>query len=171
MGGKVWFESLYLMGNKYFVQFNQKIADQSPIGEIKEFSIEEKSNEEKDYSNKKILIVDDDIKNAKLTKKIISKYNFEVEIVNSGVECINKIKEEEQYNIVFMDIMMPEMDGVEILKALKELEGYVLPPMVALTANAISGMKELYLSEGFDDYISKPIRKNELEIIFSKYIK
>ena len=111
------------------------------------------------------------MKNAKLTKKILSKYNFEVEIIDNGIKCINKIKSEEQYNMIFMDIMMPEMDGVETLKALKELEGYVLPPIIALTANAISGMKELYLSEGFDDYISKPINKNELEIILNKHIK
>lgn len=170
-GGKVWLESLYLMGNKYFIQFKQKIADQNPIGEIKEFNVEEKQNETKDYTNKKVLIVDDDIKNAKLTKKILSKYNFEVEIIDNGIKCINKIKSEEQYNMIFMDIMMPEMDGVETLKALKELEGYVLPPIIALTANAISGMKELYLSEGFDDYLSKPINKNELEIILNKYLE
>lgn len=170
-GGKVWIESLYLMGNKYFIQFNQKIADPTIIGEIKEFSVEEKQNEIKDYTNKKVLIVDDDIKNAKLTKKILSKYNLDVEIIDSGVKCINKIKLEEQYNMIFMDIMMPEISGVETLKALKELEGYTLPPIIALTANAISGMKELYLSEGFDDYIAKPINKNELEIILNKHIK
>lgn len=171
LGGKVWLESLYLMGNKYYIQFNQKIADQTIIGEVKEFSVEEKHNETKDYKNKKALIVDDDIKNAKLTKKILSKYSFEVEIIDNGIKCINKIKSEEQYNVIFMDIMMPEMSGVETLKALKELEGYILPPIIALTANAISGMRELYLSEGFDDYIAKPINKNELEIILNKHIK
>ena len=170
-GGKVWLESLYLMGNKYYIQFNQKIADHNIIGEIREFSVEEKQNEQKDYINKKVLIVDDDVKNAKLTKKILSKYNFDIQIISDGIKCINKIKSEEQFNIIFMDIMMPEMSGVETLKALKELEGYTLPPIVALTANAISGMKEQYLADGFDDYLAKPINKNELEIILSKHIK
>lgn len=171
IGGKFWIESLYLMGNKYYIQLNQKIADQTIIGEVKEFKTEEKQEQTKDYTNKKALIVDDDIKNAKLTKKLLNKYHFDVEIIDSGVKCINKIKAEEQYDVIFMDIMMPDMDGVETLKALKELEGYALPPIIALTANAISGMKELYLSEGFDDYIAKPINKNKLEIILNKHIK
>ena len=64
---------------------------------------------------------------------------------------------------------MPEKDGVETLKVLKDLEGYTLPPIIALTANALSGMKETYLSEGFDEYISKPIEQKEIDRILNKY--
>ena len=68
-----------------------------------------------------------------------------------------------------MDHMMPEMDGIETLHVLKKLDGYKLPPIVALTANAITGMKEMYLNEGFDEYLSKPINTNELDRILNKY--
>ena len=74
-------------------------------------------------------------------------------------------------DIIFMDIMMPEMDGVETLKVLRDLEGYQLPPIVALTANALSGMKEEYLKEGFDEYISKPVEQKEIERILNKYLE
>ena len=64
---------------------------------------------------------------------------------------------------------MPEMDGIQVLHVLKKIDEYVLPPIVVLTANAITGMKEMYLSEGFDDYMSKPININELDKLINKY--
>ena len=73
--------------------------------------------------------------------------------------------------MIFLDHMMPEIDGIKKLHILKKLEGYDIPPIVALTANAITGMKEMYLKEGFDEYLSKPINVAELNKLINKYFK
>ena len=109
--------------------------------------------------------------NIKVAKRLIEKYKFQIDSVTSGKECINKIKDDEKFDVIFMDHMMPEMDGIETLHVLKRLEGYTIPPVVALTANAIAGMKEMYLNEGFNDYLSKPINVNELDRVINKLFK
>ena len=86
-----------------------------------------------------------------------------------GFECIEKIKSGTIYNLILMDDMMPQMSGTETFKKLKQLENFNVP-VIALTANAISGMKEKYLQEGFNDYISKPIDKKELERVLNTYL-
>ena len=73
--------------------------------------------------------------------------------------------------MIFLDHMMPEMDGIETMHILRKLDGYNMPPIVALTANAITGMKEMYLKEGFDEYLSKPINIAELDKLINKYFK
>ena len=73
--------------------------------------------------------------------------------------------------MIFLDHMMPDMDGVEVLNILKSLDSYNIPPVVALTANAITGMKEKYISEGFDEYLPKPINNEELNRLINKYFK
>ena len=75
------------------------------------------------------------------------------------------------YDMIFLDHMMPEMDGIETMHILRKLDGYNMPPIVALTANAITGMKEMYLKEGFDEYLSKPINITELDKLINKYFK
>ena len=73
--------------------------------------------------------------------------------------------------MIFIDHMMPEMDGIEVMHILRKLDDYNIPPLIALTANAITGMKEMYLKEGFDEYLSKPINVSELNKIIEKYFK
>ena len=89
--------------------------------------------------------------------------------MSSGKECINSIKKGDKYDIIFLDHMMPGMDGIEVLHILKKLDGYTIPPVVALTANAITGMREMYINEGFDEYLSKPISTSELNKLINKY--
>ena len=89
--------------------------------------------------------------------------------MDSGFKCIEKIKSGYKYDLILMDDMMPKISGTETLKELKKILNFNTP-VVALTANAIAGMKEKYLSEGFDDYISKPIDKKELERVLNKYL-
>ena len=125
--------------------------------------------EKLDCSAYTALIVDDNLLNIKVAKRLLEGYKFKVESVTSGQECVYKIKEDAKYDIIFMDHMMPEMDGIETLHVLKKLDGYELPPIVALTANAIAGMKEMYLNEGFDEYLSKPINTTELNRIINLY--
>ena len=117
------------------------------------------------------MIVDDNKLNIKVASRILGKYNFNIDTANGGKECIYKVKEGNHYDIIFLDHMMPEMDGIQTLHILKKLDGYDMPPIVALTANAITGMKEMYLKEGFDEYLSKPININDLNKIIYKYFE
>lgn len=113
----------------------------------------------------KALIVDDTIINIKVAKKLIEHEGLEVDYVMSGKECLEKVKEV-KYDVIFMDIMMPEMDGVETFKKLQELDGFNIP-VIALTADAETGAKEKYLKLGFSNYIAKPI---QLDILHNAII-
>ena len=170
MGGKIWFESEYRVGTYFYIDIVQKVVDPTPIENF--INIDDENVKVRlDCSNYKALIVDDDLLNIKVEKRILENYKFQVDYLSSGKECIDKIKEDEKYDIIFLDHVMPDIDGIETLKALRSLEGYKLPPIIALTANAIVGMKEMYISEGFDDYLAKPINHHELDRIINKYLK
>jgi len=122
----------------------------------------------------KILVVEDNIINQKLIKNILEGMGLEVEIANNGLEAFNKRKENNKYDLIFMDIQMPVMNGVEatheILDYEKE-ENLEHIPIVALTANALKGDRERFLEEGLDEYISKPINMSELIYILNKFMK
>ena len=123
---------------------------------------------EYDLSNKKVLLVDDNKLNTKVAELMLRKYNLQIESVESGFECLEKIKTN-NYDLIFMDYMMPEMDGIETFHKLKEIQNFNTP-VVALTADAIEGARERFLKEGFDDYISKPIDKALLEQVVLKFL-
>ena len=170
LGGNIWFESEYQVGTTFFVDIPQKIVDNTKIS-FEENKEQEVKEEKLDCSNYRVLIVDDNKLNLKVASKLLSMYKFNIDTVQSGKECIYKVKEGQEYDIIFMDHMMPEMDGIEVMHILKKLEDYNIPPIVALTANAITGMREMYLEEGFDDYLSKPINVAELDKVINKYFK
>ena len=107
--------------------------------------------------------------NLKVASKVLSDYNPILELIDNGFDCIEKIKNNEKYDLILMDDMMPKMSGVETLKKLKEISTFNIPT-IALTANAISGMKEKYIEEGFDNYIAKPINRDELESVINKVL-
>lgn len=109
------------------------------------------------------LIVDDTALNIKVAQMLLEKMNTDVESVTSGTECLEKIKST-RYDVIFMDIMMPEMDGVETFRELKKIEDFNTP-VVALTADAVTGAKEKYLNLGFCAYIPKPININLLKSV------
>jgi len=164
MNGKIVVQSIYGQGSKFTVAIDQLIAeDQVEVLELEEEKLTI------DLSSKKILIVDDNRVNLKVASRLLKDYQVETEEVSSGDECITKIRSGKTYDLILMDDMMPRMSGVETLKHLKELEDFNIPT-VALTANAISGMREKYLSEGFDDYLAKPIDKKELEKVLQKFL-
>jgi CheY-like chemotaxis protein len=132
---------------------------------------EKKVNNTKiDYSNKTILVVDDNELNLKVAGRALSDLNVKIEDVLSGREAIDKVKKN-KYDVILLDIMMPEMNGEETLVELKKIKDFDTP-VVALTADAIQGAKEKYLKEGFDDYIAKPFTrdqiKEKLDKIFSE---
>ncbi len=169
MGGKIWFESEYQVGTTFYVDITQKILDKKPIGTVHEPIKEETKLDYIDCSKYKVLIVDDNKLNLKVASRLLEAYKFNIEMVESGKECIYKVKEGNKYDMIFMDHMMPDMDGIETLHVIRKLKDYSIPPVVALTANAITGMKEMYLKEGFDEYLSKPINISELNKLILKY--
>jgi CheY-like chemotaxis protein len=116
-----------------------------------------------------VLIVDDVASNLHVAKGLLLPYGLSIEIAGSGFEAIDKIKSGKVYDIVFMDHMMPKMDGMEATKIIRDM-GYV-HPIVALTANAVSGQAEIFMANGFDRFISKPIDTRELNAILNDLIR
>ncbi len=170
MNGKINVSSTYGKGSTFTVVVPQKIIDHSIIGVISNLDLREKKVEYFNGSNYKILIVDDNKLNLKVAEKLLRPYGFQVTVVTSGLACLNYTKKT-KYDLIFLDHMMPEMDGIQTLRYLKQRVDFVNTPIVALTANAISGMKEMYLREGFDDYISKPIDRVKLDEVLRKHLK
>lgn len=168
LGGTIEFTSKYKEGTTFIVTLPQKI-DYSAI-ENEEVNTQTKvsvGNVHFDGSLYDILIVDDNILNLKVAERILSDYKFHITCLQSGEEAINKLKEGARYDLIFLDHMMPIMDGIQTLRTLKNMPDIKLPPVIALTANAMVGMKEFYLKEGFDGYISKPINREELQVLLN----
>lgn len=167
MNGKIVVQSIYGKGSKFTIAIDQRIVKKQL--DKKEEKVEEVTSKAIDVSGKKVLIVDDNKINLKVASRLLQGYKVITEEVDSGFSCIDKIKAKEVYDLILMDDMMPKMSGVETLQKLKEIDGFNIP-VVALTANAITGMKEKYLADGFTDYLAKPIDKSELNNIISKYL-
>ena len=165
MHGKMVVQSIYGKGSKFTVSLDQKIVATKEKEEIKEKTVV-KGN----YKGKRVLVVDDNKLNLKVAERLLREYNLFVDEVASGLDAIDRINMGVPYNLILMDDMMPKMSGCETLKELKKNKDFHTKT-VALTANAISGMREKYLSVGFDDYLAKPIKKEELEVILDKYLR
>lgn len=167
MGGTINIESTVGKGSLFIVSIPQEIhiltkpIVEDEIGDIKSSNII--------YNNRRILIVDDNKLNIKVAKKVLSSFNFIIDECYDGEECLEKINAGNKYDLIFMDIMMPHMNGEVTLQKLKEIQNFNTP-VVALTADAVVGSREKYLGEGFDDYIAKPFTKaqikEKLDIIF-----
>jgi signal transduction histidine kinase/HPt (histidine-containing phosphotransfer) domain-containing protein len=118
----------------------------------------------------KILVVDDMDMNLYVAKGMLAPYDLQIETATSGPEAIEKIKRN-KYDLVFMDHMMPKMDGIEATQEIRKLGGkYEKLPIIALTANAVAGMKETFLSSGFNGFISKPIAVQELDKVLREWL-
>lgn len=166
MGGNIVVQSTYGQGSKFIVTIDQNLVDEKLFE--KELSDPLLSGS---ITGKSILIVDDNQLNLKVAHKIISAmYNVKIDLVDSGFACIEKIKAGEKYDLILLDDMMPRMSGIDTLKYLKEISGFAIP-VVALTANALTGIEEKYMAAGFDAYLAKPIEKPKLEQILLKYLR
>lgn len=114
------------------------------------------------FKDKRVLVVDDNKLNLKVAKRTLDSLNLPMDQCESGQECIDKINLGQNYDVILMDIMMPEMSGITTLKELQKDESFTTP-VIAVTADAISGAEEKYLENGFCDYISKPFTKEQIE--------
>ncbi len=167
MGGKIVVHTVYGEGSKFTVILSQELA---PTNEKKELE-EEPLPTTLNLKDIKILIVDDNALNLKVATKLLERFNAnQITCTESGFGCLERITSGEIYDVILMDDMMPKMSGTETLNKLKEDPNFKIPT-VALTANAITGMREKYISEGFDEYLAKPIEKEELIKVMNKLLK
>ena len=183
MGGTINVSSQFGKGSIFIINLPQKVSKfQRPMTEKEIMNTASKllnSNTTKesgtidiDYGHRKILIVDDNKLNIKVARRAISDFDFEIDECYDGIECLNKVKTN-TYDLILMDIMMPNMSGETCMEELKKIPSFKTS-VIALTADAVSGAKEKYISEGFVDYIAKPFTKDQikekLELIFKDEI-
>ena len=165
MGGKVIVHTVYGEGSKFTIILDQPIETESNLQKKAVPNLTHL-----DLSDVKILVVDDNALNLKVASKLLERYHANIECIDNGFKCIEKITAGNKYDMILLDDMMPKMSGVETLKKLKEIKGFEIP-VVALTANAITGMREKYIADGFDDYLAKPIEKEEMIRVFASILK
>jgi len=163
MGGKIVVHSTYGKGSKFTVAIDQKISKEVVESKVIDTTVD------LDLTGKKILVVDDNKLNLKVATKVLEKYKPTLELSESGMDCLEKVKNT-TYDLILLDDMMPRMSGSETLVRLKQMENFNTP-VVVLTANAISGMEKNYLDQGFDGYLSKPIDRDKLHEELSKVFK
>ena len=168
MNSTLQVESEYGKGSKFSFTIEQQIADSTPIG-----NLEERIREQMvDYSymevftapDAQILVVDDNATNLKVFVSLLKTTKVNVDVADGGKACLEMVKKK-RYDLIFLDHMMPDLDGIETLHRMKEMPDSMCDgvPVIALTANAITGAKEMYLAEGFDAFLSKPINPEKLE--------
>jgi len=180
MNGELHIESTLGIGSVFTVSIPQKIFSDETIGgemarNLMELNLANSvkirtmqiKREFMPYG--RVLIVDDVETNLYVAKGLMAPYGLSIDTAISGFETIAKIREGNKYDIIFMDHMMPKMDGIEATKILRDL-GYK-KPVVALTANALAGQAEMFLKNGFDDFVSKPIDIRQLNIILNKLVR
>ena len=196
MGGKINVQSQFGKGSLFVVSIPQKISKMTDPNQTIELNITSKMpvisdtqtvektevEEQLDItqkvesispiaSNKKILIVDDSKINIKVARKALQDFNFEIDECYDGQECLDKLPNGNEYDLILMDIMMPNMSGETAIARLKENPNFNIPT-IALTADAVAGAREKYLAEGFVDYIAKPFNKDQikekLDLIFKE---
>ena len=173
MDGDILVESEYGKGTKITICLTQEIIDERPVGDI---NLSLKGTEEKEFNQAfittaKVLIVDDNEINLKVTAGLLQKYDIEADIADSGYIAIDAIKEKD-YDLIFMDHMMPGMDGVETMLRIREMDNgkHGTLPIIALTANAIVGVKEDMMMLGFDGYLAKPVDIRKMERVLLDFI-
>lgn len=175
MGSRIHVDSVYGKGTRFFFDLEQNILDTKPIGNYGERNkrIHEEHSAKLLFTapEARILVVDDNDMNRKVFRHLLKRTLIQVTDVESGKQCLEQIQKE-QYDLIFLDHMMPEMDGMETFNKMKQLEDNKCKnvPVIILTANAVKGAREYYLEQGFDGFLSKPVTGEELESVIMKYL-
>ncbi len=176
LGGKLEVQSTYGKGSVFSFTLVQKVIDKEPLGDFEQ-QYNESLVSAKNYRQKfiapmgRVLVVDDNAMNLAVAQGLLKETRLQVDVAGSGQECLELLKRK-TYDVICLDHMMPVMDGVETLHAIKEMEGNpaVNTPVIALTANAVTGAREYYLEEGFQDYLTKPIDSEKFEEMLIRYL-
>lgn len=168
MGSRLQVDSVYGKGSKFYFSLEQKIMNAEPIGDLEQ-RIRDQATA---YSYRqmflapdaRVLVVDDNEMNRRVFRNLLKATQIQLDEAAGGEECLALIKER-KYDLIFLDHMMPDLDGVEVLHKIQTWESYPssAAPIIALTANAVTGAREMYIKEGFDDFLSKPIQPEKLE--------
>lgn len=172
MQGTVEVESVYGEGTVFTVKILQKIIDQRPLLEVPEADIpQEEKIEPFTVEGYKVLVVDDNLINRRVARTFLQSYGFEIDEAGSGKEAIALVGST-CYDIIFMDHMMPEMDGIETVQVIRSEcgENGRKPVIIALTANAMGGVREMFLRNGFEDFIAKPLDRKMLHGTLKNWI-
>ena len=176
MGGEVLVESTYGRGSCFTARIPQRIVDATPMGDFSRRYQQYLSSSDDDTLSfsapqAKILVVDDVEMNLKVIKGLLKETQIQIDTAASGRQCLERVKTT-RYDVIFLDHMMPEMDGIETLQNMKLLKDNLNRevPVIMLTANAIVGAKEEYIQAGFTDYLTKPIQETELLAMLVKYL-
>ena len=173
MNSELKIKSEYGVGSEFYFELPVEVVDATPIGTYDASSRGRAKTAESSIGmsapKARVLLTDDNKMNRKVASNLLKLFGIKPDICGSGVDTITEMKKNE-YEILFLDHMMPEMDGIETLKYLKEMDLVGNTRIIALTANAVVGAKEQYMEAGFDDYLSKPIDIPELEKMLRKYL-
>lgn len=172
MNGTINVESTYGKGTMVTITIPQKIVDKRPVSEVSEIPhTESKITDMFTASGVKVLIVDDNVINRKVARGFLKNYAFDLTEAASGPEAIELVHSN-RYDIIFMDHMMPGMDGIEAAEIIRRDcgENGMFPAIIALTANAMEGMREHFLEHGFEDFISKPLDRKELNRVLLRHV-
>ena len=172
MGGSINVESVYGEGTAVSITIPQKIVDPRPIAEVRESPLAEPERAEAFTApGVKVLVVDDNLINRKVARGFLKSYAFDLTEAESGPEAIELVRQN-RYDIIFMDHMMPVMDGIEAAEIIRRDcgENGTAPAIIALTANAMSGMRERFLERGFQDFIAKPLDRRELGQLLARWV-
>ncbi len=176
MGGEMKVDSVYGEGSTFTVTIPQTIVEETPVGSFEE--IQKKRRTEIDTQKQifeapeaRVLVVDDNAMNLAVFQALLKRTKVQIDTADSGRACLALVQKE-KYHIIFMDHMMPEMDGIQTLHEMrKDPDSPNLDtPVIALTANAIVGAREMYLQEGFENFLSKPIEGELLEKMIREYL-
>ena len=173
MGSELKVESEYEIGSEFSFDIVQRIVNVEPLGDFRERIL----NVVKDYNyqlsytapHAKVLVVDDNEMNRKVFKNLLKQTQIQVYEAASGREALSMV-EQQSFHIIFLDHMMPEMDGIDTLHLIREEKLCMDTPVIMLTANAVKGAKELYFKKGFDDFLTKPIIPDILDQMILNYL-
>jgi CheY-like chemotaxis protein len=172
MGGDITVRSVYGEGSVFTARIPQEIVDSRPFRQETEADREGGGKRNIGFTapGARVLAVDDSKVNLTVIRNLLLPYKMRIDICLSGEKAVDLIKQN-PYDLVFMDHMMPGMDGMEAVNKIREDKSGTIVPIIALTANAISGMREMFIENGFSDYLSKPIDMAKLDQIVAVWLK
>ncbi|MBQ2117397.1 MAG: response regulator, partial [Lachnospiraceae bacterium] len=175
MDSKLEVESIYGEGSTFYFTLPQRVVDATPIGRFDDRHDENATRVQNSQnvlkaSKAKILVVDDNRVNLKVVKALLKTTGIEIDLADSGKKCLEMLPQK-PYHLVLLDHFMPNMDGIETLQKIREMGGfYSTLPVIALTANVVSGAKDNYVSLGFTDFLEKPINVDKMEDALRNYL-